>query len=265
MGHHAAASRASGKEATSSIKANAPIRNRRFGQHIVVALIGAMAAYLFWLSRMEWDAEMRTWRAIGDAAFILLFVAMTIGPVARIWPRRLSFLVNWRRAFGIWFAIFASVHAFLVWDGWARWSIRGFFGYQELPVVGLSGPVLVDPGFGLANMVGLVALFFGLFLFAISSDKAMRFLGSSTWKHLQNYAYVVFYLVSLHGIYFLFLHYEPSLRNLFFQRGVPDPNWFRFWFIGLVGTVFLLQSTALVKVVLQRRRKGGSAHDGQNQ
>ncbi len=265
MGDHGAARRASEKEAMSSIKANAPIRKRRLGQHIVVALIGAMAAYLFWLSRMDWDVEMRTWRAIGDAAFILLFVAMTTGPMATIWPRRLSFLVNWRRAFGIWFAIFSSVHAFLVWDGWARWSIRGFFGYQELPVVGLSGPILVDPGFGLANLVGSVALFFGLVLFAISSDKAMRFLGNSTWKHLQNYAYMVFYLVSLHGIYFLFLHYDPSLRNLVFQRGVPDPNWFRFWFLGLVGTVCFLQSTALVKVVLQRRRKGGSAHDRHKQ
>ncbi|UXZ53107.1 ferric reductase-like transmembrane domain-containing protein [Halomonas sp. 7T] len=256
MNNHVIAKKVSEEKPASSIKANKSTRRHRIGRHFVVVLIGAMTAYLFWLSRMEWDAEMRTWRALGDAAFILLFVTMVIGPVVKIWPRQLSFLVNWRRAFGIWFAIFASVHAFLVWDGWARWSIRGFLGYQELPLAGLSGPVLVDPGFGLANMVGLVALFFGLVLFAISSDKAMRFLGSSTWKHLQNYAYVVFYLVALHGIYFLFLHYELSLRNLVFQSGVSGPNWFRFWFVGLVSIVFTVQVAAMIKLILQRRKGG---------
>ncbi|SEG47394.1 ferric reductase-like transmembrane domain-containing protein [Billgrantia desiderata] len=243
-------------EGASPRKTKEQTKSWHFGKHFAVALTGAAAAGLFWLSRMEWDAEMRTWRAFGDAAFILLVVVMAIGPLARLWPRRLGYLVNWRRAFGIWFAIFALVHGFLVWDGWARWSIRGFLGYQDLPVVGLSDPVLVDPGFGLANMIGLIALFLGLVLFAISSDKAMRFLGSSTWKHLQNYAYVIFYLVALHASYFLFLHYELSLRNLVFQRGVPDPNWFRFWFLALIGSVLILQSAATLKIFFQRKRRG---------
>lgn len=242
-----------GKAIEDSTAATTPVGKRRLLKHLVVALTGAVVTYLFWTSRLEWDNEMRTWRAFGDAAFILLFVALSIGPIARLWPKVMAPLLHWRRAVGIWFALYAAVHAYLVWDGWARWSINGFLGYQHIDNIGIPDPVLVDPGFGLANLIGLVALFWALVLLAISSDRAIRYLGSRTWKHIQQYAYVIFYLVILHASYFLFLHYDLSLRNLVFQRGVPDPNWFRFWFLGLVGILFSLQTAAMVKTLRQRR------------
>ncbi|PAU77278.1 hypothetical protein [Halomonas salipaludis] len=242
-----------GKAFEASAEATTSVGKYRLLKHLAVVLIGAVVTYLFWASRLEWDNEMRTWRAFGDAAFTLLFVALSIGPVARLWPKVMVSLMHWRRAFGIWFALYAAVHAYLVWDGWARWSISGFLGYQHIDNIGIPGPVLVDPGFGLANLIGLVALFWALVLMAISSDRAIRYLGSRAWKHLQQYAYVIFYLVALHASYFLFLHYELSLRNLAFQRGVPDPNWFRFWFLGLVGILFVLQTAAMIKTFRHRR------------
>lgn len=245
-----------GKAKEGTGEATPTVWTSRVVKHLVVALTGALLTYLFWASRLEWDNEMRTWRAFGDAAFILLIVALTIGPVVRLWPKLMAPLLHWRRAVGIWFALYAAVHAYLVWDGWARWSISGFLGYQELPMTGIPEPILVDPGFGLANLIGLVALFWALILLATSSDRAMQYLGGRAWKHIQLYAYVVFYLVALHATYFLFLHYNISLRNLVFQRGVPDPNWFRFWFLGVVSVTFILQTTAMIKTVYQRREEG---------
>lgn len=220
-------------------------------RHVVVALVALNLVWLFWASRPEWDPEMRFWRAVGDASFVLLAGALAIGPLVRLWPR-LRTVVLWRRAVGIWFALSASVHAYLVWDGWALWDVGRLFGYQEIPGSGVDEPIMVDPGFGLANLIGLVALSMALVLMAISSDLAMRRLGAAAWKHLQRGAYTIFYLAVLHVAYFLFMHYELGLTNLVFQKGVPEPNWFRVPFLLIAATVMGLQAAAVVRTVRTR-------------
>lgn len=230
----------------------------RWHRHAAVGLLGAVLAAGFWASRPEWSAEMRVWRAFGDASFALLALALATGPLAVLWPpaRR---LLAWRRAFGIWFALVALIHAYLVWDGWARWTWNGLLGFQDLRPMGVEEPVLTDPGFGLANLLGLVALGWGLVLLATSFDRAVRRLGPRAWKHVQAHANVVFYLLALHGIYFLFLHYEFTLASLVFRKQLPAPNWFRFWFLALVLAVVALQSAAFLKVVRARRAVGAEA------
>jgi hypothetical protein len=66
----------------------------------------------------------------------------------------------WRHETGIWFGLMALLHAFLVWHGWARWDIWRFLGYEFIPE--LDRLVRLEPGFGLANLVGMVALIFTL-------------------------------------------------------------------------------------------------------
>ena len=244
------------RQTTASLEAQPPSVPSGWRRHLVVALVGALAMFAFWRSRMEWDPEMRLWKAVGDAAFALFALAMMIGPLATLW-KPAARLLAWRRALGIWFALLALLHAYLVWDGWARWSFSRLMGYEDLSASGVADPVLTMPGFGLANIVGLVALVLGLTLAAVSSERALRALGTRSWKHLQQYAYVVFYLVGLHGAYFLFLHYDLSLVNLVFRKAVTPPNWFRFWFLGAVGLVMLLQIAAFWSVV--RRRSAASA------
>lgn len=222
-------------------------------KQIVVGVLAVVLASLFWRSHMEWDPEMRLWKAMGDASFALFALALAVGPLSTLWaPARR--LLPWRRAFGIWFALVALFHAYLVWDGWARWDFGRLFGYEDLTPVGGPEQVMTDPGFGLANLIGLVALFWALVLAATSSDWVMRLLGARGWKYVQQYAYVVFYLVGIHGAYFLFMHYELSLKSIVFRKGVPDPNWFRFWFVGALATVFLLQVSAFARTVSRRRR-----------
>ncbi len=61
-------------------------------RHSVVGLIGALLTYLFWLSRPEWVAEMRFWRAVGDASLMFLYVTLALGPATRFLPSFSMFL-----------------------------------------------------------------------------------------------------------------------------------------------------------------------------
>ncbi len=189
---------------------------------------------------------MRLWKAVGDAGFVLLLITLGLGPMARI-ARPVSRLLPWRRQFGIWFAIVAALHGVLVVHGWARWSLRRFLGYEEIPELGRE--VRLEPGFGLANLVGVTALLFALVLAATSSDRALRRLGAPAWKWLHHSALFVFYLSLLHAGYFLFLHYTVS-----FHKQVPPPDWFRFPFVALGAGLLVLQGAAFVKTAARPNR-----------
>ncbi len=219
----------------------------------VVAVIGAALAYGFWVSRPQWDPEMRLWRAVGDASLMLLVAALLVGPLVRLWPR-LGGLMRWRRELGVWFGLLALIHTLLILNGWARWNAMRFLGYEFVPQLGRLARL--EPGFGLANLAGLVAMSITLVLMATSTDWAVRFLGGSSWKFLQYGAYIVFYLVVLHTAYFLYLHYTAS-----FHRLVPDdPNWFRLPFLLLTLVVIAFQTAAFLKVSLRgpsRQRREG--------
>ena len=206
---------------------------------MAVASLAAGLITLFWATRPTWDGEMRLWKAVGDGAFVLLLVTLTLGPLARI-ARPASRLLPWRRQCGIWFALVAAAHGVLVVHGWARWSLRRFLGYEVIPELGREARL--EPGFGLANLVGVVALVFALVLAATSSDWALRRLGAPAWRWLHHSALFVFYLSLLHAGYFLFLHYTVS-----FHKQVPPPDWFRFPFVALGAGLLALQAFAFVK------------------
>ena len=225
-------------------------RPRPLVRHVLVAVVAAALVGLFWATRPTWDAEMRLWKAVGDAAFALLLVTLSLGPAARL-VRPAARLLPWRRQLGIWFAMVAAVHGVLVVHGWARWSLRRFLGYEVVPQLGRE--VRLEPGFGLANLVGLTALVFALVLAATSSDRALRSLGAPAWKWLHHSALFVFYLSLLHAGYFLFLHYTVS-----FHKRVPRPDWFRFPFVALGVAVLALQTAAFVKTARRRDRLAGA-------
>jgi sulfoxide reductase heme-binding subunit YedZ len=180
---------------------------------MIVEKITDFVLLFFWQSRTDWDPEMRFWRAVEDSGFLLLFFTLVIGPLAKQWPL-FSRWIPWRRETGIWFGLMAFLHTFLVWDGWARWDLWRLLGYEFIPE--LNRLARLEPGFGLSNLVGLVAVFLTIFLVATSSNAAIKYLGSSAWKWLQYSSYTVFYLVVLHTLYFLFFHFTLS-----FHRQIP--------------------------------------------
>ena len=185
-----------------------------------VGLVSLALVGLFWASRPEWTADMRLWRAVGDASIVLLAVSLALGPAGRLFPV-VARLARWRRQFGIWTALTGLVHTVLVLWGWVAFDLGRLMGYEFVPQLGRTARL--EPGFGLANLMGLVAMGWLLVLLATSSDWAVRRLGAGVWSWVQGFAHVVFYLSVLHAAYFLYMHYTLS-----FHRGVPpDVNWFR--------------------------------------
>lgn len=206
-----------------------------------MALISAGLVGIFWASRPNWVPEMRLWKAVGDAAYILLLVALALGPVSKLAPSIRTWL-RWRRQIGIWFAIIASVHAGLILNGWARWSLRRFLGYEYIPQLGREARL--EPGFGLANLIGSAALLLALILAATSSDRALRRLGRPSWTWVHRLAHTVLILSLLHGSYFLFIHFTES----FHKAPPPDLDWFRIPFL-IAGLVVMgLQMLAFGRV-----------------
>lgn len=243
MQHHAARS----PDPTNSDRGPLSRRARTspLGRHLIVAVLATALVWSFWATRPTWSSDMRLWKAVGDAAFVLLLIALSLGPAARLY-RPLTRLLPWRRQFGIWFALVATLHGVLVVNGWARWSLRRFLGYEFVPQLGRE--VRLEPGFGLANLVGLTALLLSLVLAATSSDRMLRRLGAPAWKWVHHSALFVFYLSMLHAGYFLFVHYTAS-----FHKQVPPADWFRFPFVVLGVAVLLLQLTAFVKTISRTR------------
>ena len=217
-------------------------------RHAASASIAGALVAGFWLGRLDWDPEMRMWRAFGDASVVLLFATLGAGPAARLW-RRLGRIIPWRREVGVWSAVTGLVHTVLILNGWVQWDLGRLMGYEFVAQFGRT--LRLEPGFGLANLIGLVAMVWLVVLAATSSSWAVRTLGHSAWKWVHQGAYVIFYLVVLHAAYFLFIHYTAS-----FHREPPPPNWFRWPLLVMGITVAALQWAAFVKTARQRRAVG---------
>lgn len=220
-------------------------------RHLLVGGLSATAVYGGWLANAAWDPEMRLWKSFGVGAAVLIWFVALSGPAARLWPALIR-VITWRREAGIWFALVAAVHFYLIWDGWARWDIGELLGFQYVPE--LDAYLRFEPGFGLANLMGLTALLFALVLAATSFDRAVSFLGISSWKWLHSFTYVIFYIVALHSLYFAFIHYTPAPHRVMMglQTGYPE-NILRFGYVAMLLSVLGVQLAAFVKTVRQRR------------
>lgn len=223
------------------------IKNNIISRHLLVGSAALLLMYIFWLAHYEWEDDMRLWRAFGDAGYSLLFLTLIIGPLSRIWTRS-NFMIPWRREVGIWFAVMATTHGLLIAHGWANWDVAKFFGYEFIPQLGRI--VRLEPGFGLANTLGFVAFLWIAILALTSSNRAMKWLGASSWKWMHTGSNIVFYLIAIHTSYFLFIHYTES-----FHKMVPPQSIFIIPFITMSVTVLVLQITAYIKTVKSKNKR----------
>lgn len=221
------------------------------GRHLLMALIASGLVYLVWAVNATWSPDMRLWKAFGGGSFFLLWFAVFIGPAARLYSP-LNRIVSYRREAGVWFFVIALIHGYLILDGWVRWSVWEFFGYQYIAEV--ETYLRVESGFGVANFAGFIALMFGLALAATSFDRAVNWLGVSSWKWLHGFAYVIFYLAVVHVVYFAFIHYTPSLQRV--AMGMPTnypDNPLRYYYLVALISVLVVQILAFIKTVRQQR------------
>jgi DMSO/TMAO reductase YedYZ heme-binding membrane subunit len=229
-------------------------------RHLGVAVFSALLVHFFYLSYSawgvepalwpDWDQDHPFWRAWAHAAFVLLFLALILGPVARLWHPLVRF-ITWRRELGIWFAVLAIGHGYAIWDRWARWDIGTLFGFEYME--DLDSYILFRPEVGIMNMMGLMALPLIILLAVTSFDRAVSFLGISSWKHLHSSLInAIFYILVLRGVLYLFFFFQVSPPNWTVYPSI----WFLYVFLGMGVFAVLLQAAAFAKTVLQQRSYG---------
>lgn len=217
-------------------------------RHAVVFALAAALVLAFAYIHAQWSPMHRWNRSFGDASMVLVALAMAVGPAARLW-RPLRRILPYRRELGIWTTLAAAVHVAIVLVGWVEWDLMRLFGFEFHPQLGRY--VMVQPGFALANAIGLAALVLGAVLALTSNDLSIRKLGSSAWKFLQMGAVPLWWLSVAHVGYFLFAHF------LSFHRQTPEPNVLQWPFVWLVIAVMALRGVAYVATL--KAQQGRSA------
>ena len=201
---------------------------------LVVGLAVALVA-LALASRAEWSPMHRWNRALGDASLVMVASAMAIGPLSRLW-RPFALVVPFRRELGVYSIVLALAHALVIILGWVELDLLRLLGLEFHPR--LQRYVMVQHGFALANVVGILAFIYGTVLAGTSNDASMRTLGPTIWKFVQRGTYVFWWLVVMHTGYFLFIHF------LSFHREIPEFNWAQWPFLAVVLAVVFLQFAA---------------------
>jgi len=201
-------------------------------QHLIVGASSLGLAFL-----LNSFLGIRWSTSFARTSFLLLFLTLIIGPIMRLRkPEEASSPLktpwSWRGELGIWFTITGLFHFFFAMNGFINWSLMKSLGG------GIGGG-----GLGLANLLGYIALFWALLLTATSFNKVIKFLGVDSWKWLQSHAYVIFYLVAGHLIYFQF-----------FSTYGGGPDWFGYTSIAMIITVVILQTAGFVNAIQEHRR-----------
>lgn len=196
-------------------------------QHLIVGIfsLGLISIFRFLLN-LSWSVS------FARVSFILLFLVLIIGPIMRMKESVKNLLpsfvpISWRGELGIWFFITGLTHFIFV-------LMRGSF----LELIKIGGE-----GYGLANLLGLIALFLALLLAFTSFGKIIEFLGIDLWKKLHTLTYVVFYLVTGHFIYFQF----------FSTYGGIGPDWFGYLAVAMAIIVIIMQLIAFICMIKKHR------------
>ena len=120
---------------------------------------------------------------------------MSIGPLNVLRRRPNPVSADLRRDIGIWVAIVAFVHVAIGLQVHLGDPLKYFM------IAAPDGTLSVrHDWFAFANYTGLVATFILVILLAVSSDAALRFLGSRNWKSVQRLTYGLALLAIVHGI-----------------------------------------------------------------
>lgn len=229
-------------------------RKRRFSiilkdwklRHLSALLLATLLVVGFGWLRPDWSPMHRWNRAFGDASVVLVAFVMVLGPLSRLWRPAVAALPM-RRELGIWGFAAGLVHAGFILVGWVTWEWQRLFGLEFHPQ--FQQYVMFDKGFGLANVIGIMALVYAIVLSLTSNDASQRWLGMSVWKYFQQGAYILWALILAHTAYFLYMHF------LDFHRQTPEPNLLRWPFVVLVVSVFALQITASWRTWRQHGRR----------
>ena len=197
---------------------------RRLFRHHLPLAAGSVAGTIV-IAKLTGVESPRLWSlATAFVSLGLLAAAMSIGPlnVLRGQPNPVS--ADLRRDVGIWAAILGIVHVVIGLQVHLHDPVKYFLVRASDGTMRIRHDI-----FGAANYIGVLATLILAVLLALSSDAALRYLGTQRWKTLQRWTYWLAVLVVLHGI----------LYELIEKRTLPF--------------VLLFAVTTLAVVVLQYR------------
>jgi nitrite reductase/ring-hydroxylating ferredoxin subunit/DMSO/TMAO reductase YedYZ heme-binding membrane subunit len=142
--------------------------------------------------RPEATAETLLIRALGTAAFLLLHVVLSIGPLCRLDPRFLPLLYN-RRHLGVTTFVLGLSHA-----GLATLQFHGMGDMNPLVSVIVANPRYDSLSQFPFQPLGLAALLILFAMAATSHDFFLAHLTAPVWKTLHMLVYVAYGLLVLH-------------------------------------------------------------------
>ncbi len=196
----------------------------KLSHHISIVILSSLFAYILWLSGI------RTGRVIAAIPFFLLFLVLIIGPLVKIWPcitkiPPKEFPCGVRAELGIWFVIWSIIHVLFVFSN-RNWEVMEY----------LKG---MSPwAFG-----AFIAIFMGIVLAATSFKGAIIYLGADSWKWLQNFTYVIFWLTAVHVI-----------DRALLRPGFPPTDGLHWAYLIMFAIVPILQLAGFIKTVKEYRQ-----------
>jgi DMSO/TMAO reductase YedYZ heme-binding membrane subunit len=132
----------------------------------------------------------------------LLAAALLIGPLRSLGGVAPTLNIYIRRDLGIWAALHGLLHFVAGNVVGMNASYVAAFVRTPTPELGVG---VRDQLFSTGAIAGTLIVLVLLLLLAISSDRALRWLGPKKWKWLQRSAHVVLWLSVIHGIEFQLL------------------------------------------------------------
>lgn len=144
---------------------------------------------------------------------LLLVAALLMAPLQRLQGRHPPLNIYLRRDLGCWAAAQGLLH-FVAGNVVAMNPV--YVGTFVRGNGAFPGPMSREVLFSAGAILGLVIAVLFLLLLAISSDRALRWLGPVRWKKLQGSAHIVMWLTVIHGIAYQVLEarYLPLLLLL---------------------------------------------------
>ena len=163
-----------------------------------IVMVGLLALYLgMFVGINAWrnpdaTAETLLIRAFGTAAFLLLHVALCIGPLARLDRRFLPLLYN-RRHLGVTTFLMGLAHG-----GFALFQFHALGNKNPLVSLFASNPRFGSVADFPFQSLGFFALLILFLMAATSHDFWLRNLSAPTWKRLHMLVYVAYALLVAH-------------------------------------------------------------------
>ena len=180
--------------------ANRPAKRlirRLWTHHLFLLVATTFTVFCLYVTRPYRDVITRLSFSTAYPALLLLVITLWIGPWNLFRGKRTPISSDLRRDIGIWAGILGILHTAIGLCVHLRGRPWLYFVYQRSE--GHTFPLRHDI-FGFANETGLIATIVLLLLFLTSNDYALRRLGTSRWKQLQRWNYVLFLFAFLHTI-----------------------------------------------------------------